>query len=46
MSIKIYCTREDCPNNVSGWNYTGKKRYPGMTPCPYCRTIIRIPETL
>lgn len=42
--IFMKCTRKDCPKSESGWTYKGKKRYPGMTPCPYCRTQIRIPK--
>jgi hypothetical protein len=42
--VLIKCTRPDCPNSKTGWNYTGYKRYPGMTPCPYCKKQIRIPK--
>jgi hypothetical protein len=40
--VLMKCTRKDCPKSTEGWEYTGKKKYPGMTPCPYCHTQIRI----
>lgn len=42
--IYIHCTNKKCPVFTSGWYYTGYKRYPGMTPCPYCKKQIRIPK--
>lgn len=45
-AVDMVCTRKDCPKSISGWNYTGKKMYPGCTPCPLCKKQIRIPKVV
>lgn len=42
-TIRIYCTKNDCPMHQKGWIYSGAKRYPGVVICPYCKKQIRIP---